>query len=425
MERKTLFLGLTALLFVSFNLQASVNRIRITWSGDTATTAQIIWDGGSEKAKDSVLYFDQVDHGQAYAKYSKQALVANVDEYKKMFNTFVQLTGLEPDTRYYFVIKDHEGLSKRYWFETLPDHPNKRLSFISGGDSRNNRNPRLQANLLVSKLKAHAVFFGGDLTNSDSNKQMKNWLDDWQLSINSDGRITPLVVARGNHERSNSSISRIFGTNLGVYYTLNFGGDLFRAYTLNTSTSISGAQLTWFKRDVEQNQDYTWKFAQYHKPMRPHTRGKSEGSRQYKYWAPLFFDYNFDLVSESDSHTVKTTYPIRPSANKGEDEGFVRDDNSGTVYMGEGCWGAPLRRNNDDKSWTRASGRFNQFKLMFVDNLKIELRTIEVSNAKDVGEVSIDERFTLPANLKVWNPSNGTGKVITLSKRAVVAKVEK
>ena len=81
-----------------------------------------------------------------------------------MQNIFVQLKDLIPDTKYYFVIKYNDFISKRYWFETLPDHPNKKLSFISGGDSRNNRTTRKNANKLVAKLKPHAVFFGGDLT---------------------------------------------------------------------------------------------------------------------------------------------------------------------------------------------------------------------------------------------------------------------
>ena len=89
------------------------------------------------------------------------------------------------------------------------------------------------------------------------------------------------------------------------------------------------------------------------------------------------------------------------------DEGFVTEQTNGTVYTGEGCWGAPLRPNDDDKTWTRNSGSFNQFKLIFVDALKIELRTINVNNASSVGSVSNTDPFTLPALLDVFTPSTG------------------
>ena len=113
---------------------------------------------------------------------------------------------------------------------------------------------------------------------------------------------------------------------------------------------------------------------------------------------------------------AKTTWPVKPSSDSDNDEGFVVDQTNGTVYTGEGCWGAPLRANDDDKSWTRSSGSFNQFKLIFVETSKIELRTIDVNNAVSVGEVSNTDPFTLPTGLNVFTPS--TGAVVTITNPA-------
>jgi len=110
---------------------------------------------------------------------------------------------------------------------------------------------------------------------------------------------------------------------------------------------------------------------------------------------------------------AKTTWPIIPSYGAGSDEGFIRDDCNGTVYTGEGCWGAPTRPNNDDKAWTRNSGSFNQFKWIFVDQNNIEFRTIQVDNANSVGQVSDNNIFQPPANLDIWNPSNGSVVIIS------------
>ena len=151
----------------------------------------------------------------------------------------------------------------------------------------------------------------------------------------------------------------------------------------------------------------TWKFAQYHFAIRPHTRAKREQNGQYKNWGLPFHEYGVNMVVESDAHTVKTTWPIRPTSEPGNQMGFIRDDQTGTVYVGEGCWGAPLRRNNDDKKWTRNSGSFNQFKWIFVSENNVEVRTVETNNADEVGNVDAYDVFTPPTNLKIWNPSNG------------------
>lgn len=408
---KKLFL-LILVLFVSINATASNDKYRLTLRGNPSTSIVIGWNQIS--GSNARVYYGTTDYGTNYNSYPNSAAPSRTSSYKGMNNNFVRLTGLQPNTAYYFVIRDSEGTSRRLWFKTAPSD-RSRLSFIAGGDSRNNRTPRRNANLLVSKLKPHAVLFGGDMTDDDTNSQWQNWFNDWQLTIASDGRMFPIIAARGNHEDSNNSIYNLFDTpSTSIYYAITFGNNLVRTYTLNTEISISGNQTTWLRNDLSANSNATWKIAQYHKPMRPHVSYKSEGNSQYSNWAQTFYDNKVQLVVECDAHTVKTTWPVRPSTGSGSDEGFVRDNTNGTVYVGEGCWGAPLRSNGDNKSWTRNSGRFNQFKWIFVDENKIETRTIQVDNASSVGEVSNNNVFQIPSNLDIWNPSNGS--VVTINK---------
>ena len=129
----------------------------------------------------------------------------------------------------------------------------------------------------------------------------------------------------------------------------------------------------------------------------------------------MFFKYQVQLVVESDAHVVKTTYPIKPSRAAGSHEGFIQDDELGTVYIGEGCWGAPLRNADDPKPWTRASGSFNQFKWIFVDREKIEIRTIQTDGADAIDSVDPFNIFIPPLGLKIWEPP--TGPVITIENR--------
>lgn len=392
-------------------LYANTGRYRLMFRENPSSSIVVGWQQFS--GFNPVVYYGKVDHGTNWGAYTNTKNADRVEDYKGMNNHFARLTNLEANTIYYFVIKDNEGVSSRFSFKTIPDNSEERLSFITGGDSRNNRLPRQNANKLVAKLRPHAVFFGGDMTNLNTSWEWQEWMDDWQLTIASDGRMTPIVAARGNHESSNTSIFNLFDTpTSSVYYALNFGGDLIRAYTLNTEISIAGAQTNWLVNDLETNDNVFWKMAQYHKPMRPHVSGKSEGNNQYVNWANPFYENDVRLVIECDAHTVKTTWPVRPSTDNGSDEGFIRDDETGTVYAGEGCWGAPLRGSDDNKEWTRASGQFNQFKWVFVDRETIELRTIKVDNADQVGTVSDNNIFAIPSNLDVWSPSSGAVVVI-------------
>lgn len=360
-----------------------------------------------------MLYLDVNDFGQNAAEYGLNKRPDRIVNAKGMNNHFVRLEGLIPNKTYYFLVKDSEGTSERMFFTTAPNKPDQRIAIVAGGDSRNHREARRDANLLVAKLRPLCVMFGGDFTESSTPNEWKEWMEDWQLSIAKDGRITPIIVTRGNHEENNQVLDELFDLRFPqAFYALNIGGSLLRLYTLNTLIPVGGEQRDWLEADLKSATN-TWKIAQYHFPMRPHTKRKAEKNDQVALWAPLFLKYNMDLVVECDAHVVKSTWPIVPSNGPGSMEGFIRDDENGTVYVGEGCWGAPLRENNDDKTWTRASGSFNEFNWIFIDREKIEVRTVKTDGAQRVADIDPTNVFSAPRGLMLWGPP--TGDVITIA----------
>ena len=324
------------------------------------------------------------------------------------------MSGLDPDTIYYFVLKDSTGTSERYWFRTAPSTPQP-FSFIAGGDSRNNRTPRQKANRLVGKLRPLFVSFTGDMINSDNATEWNEWLNDWELTTSSDGRMYPILAHRGNHESGgNSTLVNLFNCPSGNYYALNFGGNLLRYYVLNSESGES-TQATWLQSDLDGAggmNAFTHLMAGYHKPMRPHQSGKSEGSSEYNAWAQLFYDNRFDLIFESDSHTMKRTHPVRPDTGVGSEEGFITDLQNGTVYIGEGCWGAPLRAADDNKGWTAASGSFNGFDLIHVHLTHSEVFTIQVDNEALAGALAEGDGLVLPQQVTLWQPTGGARLVV-------------
>ncbi len=408
-----LLVAIAAILLFYIDLDAKTGRYRLMWQDDPSTTMGIGWD--QLKGNGAKLFFDVVNHGEFPTKYAFSKNPDNVIQAKGMSNHFVHLGGLRANTLYYFVIADSEGSSRVLSFKTAPSNSSERLSIIAGSDSRNHRTARVDANKMVSKLRPHCIMFGGDFTENDVDKQWQDWFDDWQHTISSDGRLYPLIVARGNHEYSNKTLMQMFDIkNKNIRYAMNLGGDLLRIYTLNSMMASGGDQRQWLQRDLAQNPHVTWKTAHYHLSTRPHCSKKSENNDQWGNWSKLFFEYGVNFVVESDAHTVKATYPIRPDNGAGSEEGFVRDDAAGTVYVGEGCWGAPLRKNDDKKSWTRASGSFNSFHWIFVDRNKIELRFVKTDGADKVQELSAKNIFSVPRGLNLWNPP--TGDVIVIKK---------
>jgi len=415
MKKNYCSLALVICILLVQSIFANNDKYRISFRDDPSTTMVIGWNQIS--GSNPTVYYDTVDHGQNYGAYAFNQTPDRSVSAKGMNNRFVRLSGLTPNTAYYFVIRDSQGTSERFWFKTIPDDPSIRLSIIAGGDSRNNRTPRQNANKLVAKLRPHAVFFGGDMTNWDTSSQWANWMNDWQLATGGDGRMIPIVVARGNHDSSNV-VRNLFDISTaagGEYYALSFGGNLLRSYTLNSEVTPGGTQGNWLENDLAANaNNHFWSTAQYHRATRPHERGKSEQNDQYAAWSIPFHTYGVQLVMESDSHVVKRTWPVVPSTGSGSTLGFVRNDTdpNRTVYVGEGCWGAPLRSANDTKSWTRAAGSFNQFKWLWVSQSRIELRTINVNSANSVGQVNDSDLFNIPSNLNVWNPSGSNSVVI-------------
>lgn len=388
---------------------AKTNAYRLTVSDDPSTKISIGFNASTKNSSEYKIFYDTDDHGRDVKSYAFQKSLDRNKAFLGMNNAWSRLSGLKPDTVYYFVVQDASGTSPTFSFRTLPNTPDQRLSIIAGGDSRNNRTPRKNANSLVAKLRPHVVMFGGDMTNLGTANEWKEWFEDWQSTIAEDGRMTAMIATRGNHESSNEILETLFDTPASVYYAMNIGGNLLRVYTLNTEASISGTQSTWLKNDLKtQGVNTNWRIAQYHVPMRPHVKDKAEGTSQYLNWSKAFYDYKMNIVVESDSHSVKSTWPLKPSTSSKAVEGFERDDSRGTIFLGEGCWGAPLRNADDIKSWTRDSGSFNHFNWMWIDKDQIEIKTIKVDNAKDVGRNSDADIFVVPENLDIWSPRNGS-----------------
>ena len=421
-------IALIIFLFLStLTVVAKTDKYRLSYRTDPARSIVVGWNqisGDSPK-----VYYGKEDFGTEWEKYPQNHSVDNKTKYKKLDSRFARLTDLESSTAYFFVIKDSEGVSKRFWFKTAPGKPMP-LTFIAGGDSRTNPEPRREGNKLVAKLRPLFVLFGGDYTGWGTQKQWEGWLDDWQLTISEGGRIYPIIAAHGNHENSDMQmIYKLFDApNPDIYFSLGIGGTMMRIWTLNSELEKDPikweTQTAWLKKDMKKHSDANWKIVDYHRPMRPHTSAKQEGVGRIKAWAQTFYDNSVDLVIESDTHMVKRTYPLKPSTEIGNYESFVLDP-KGTIFIGEGSWGAPKRPVNDDKPWTMASASFYQFKLIHVSKEKLESRVVKFENVDKVKALTEQNLFDIPTNLSIWEPKSGAVLSLPFDPTLLPKKIEK
>ncbi len=232
-------------LLLCFTVGARTRFIRVMFSGNTSKSATIIWD--QQRGDFKGLYCDTINPELSQYKDAKPLTSSNT--WKGMHTHCIRLRDLKANTKYFFIIKDSEGFGRLYHFYTAPNSSNDQVSFIAGGDSRDNRPVRTKANKLVPKLFATAVLFNGDFIGLDNEKQWIEWFADWEKTISIDGRVTPMIVTRGNHELSNKDLVKLFDVpNKKVYYSSTFSGDLLHIVSLNSEIHKFGRQKLFLKQ---------------------------------------------------------------------------------------------------------------------------------------------------------------------------------
>ncbi len=411
---------------------AETDMHRLIWNDDPATTMTVAWRQLSDEA---VVYYDVVDYGREAMSYGNIQSTTRKNSHLGISTHFAHLTKLKPDTAYYFLIADGDSVSRRYYFKTASDKYAD-FTFIAGGDTKsrnkNGGNPAKKtaydygrmSNRMVAKLRPLFVLFVGDFTsNSDKAERWVDWFNDWnEDTCSTDGRMYPLIPVHGNHENPNGleDLKSLFGTPESVYYTIDLCGDFMRVFVLNSELSSGqmskkienmgekwDAQKAWLEETLEGSKLFQYRVAMYHRPMRPHTKRKNPSKRAYEDWAPLFEKYHLNLSFDGDAHMHKITYPLVPAID-GED-GFRRDDKRGTMYIGEGSWGASPRPADALRDWTMSHGSFNQFKFIHVQKKKFYIHTVITDNEAEVGSLHEGEEFGFPKGIKLFDtPGMGT-----------------
>lgn len=332
------------------------SNFRMSYRDDPQHTAVIGWSG----SRNAIMCYDTISHGGNDKKYQKHLGISTSNHYRGQTHNFVRLTGLNSGTRYYFVLLDtiSQKTSNEMSFKTLPENAPS-LLIVIGGDSRNSlpifemspkkcREGFRNGNILVSKIVPDVVVFGGDFVMNKffwrRNKEWQQWLSDWQLTITPDGLLIPIIPAVGNHENSEVLIQLFDMPSTNGVYNHFLGGNLISLATLNDMKPVCNQpELNIVDSLMRLNNSTTrWQLVQYHIPMNPQGKRYSKRKDLISCWGSLFKKWGVDIISESHTHMIKTSYPVEIDS-KNINNPFSRNDSMGIVFIGEGAWGAPLR----------------------------------------------------------------------------------
>ncbi len=421
-----------ALLAISLMTSTSAQvfageQVRVSWDKNPHSEAVI---GFADSAGSSIQLGTSTNEGSWQTHNT--TVQRRFDNSNSLVSNFVRLNNLLADTEYYFKVCGSTCSTKLYYFKTAPSSP-RNMTVVSGGDSRSSYTGRLEGNRLVAKIRPDYITFGGDYTNNNRDTDMSTWLDHWQDSFSVDqidgktfNRVYPIIPTFGNHEAGNpDSLCETFGTDPdgnGVcssrdnYFAMNIGGA--RIYTLNTefkdNATLWSQQKSWLTNDLaSQGAQANWRLGQYHRSMVPTGGGKTSYST-IRQWASVFETGKMNLITESDTHIVKYTWPVVPSGSS-----YTKVD-AGTVYLGEGSWGVGTRSTDTPQSWLADNASFKQFKVIQFNASKIDVRTVRFSGETGTSSLTRAQRqadpLALPAGLDLWDPAGSVGQVYTLSK---------
>ncbi|MGE0433987.1 MAG: fibronectin type III domain-containing protein, partial [Planctomycetota bacterium] len=272
-----------------------------------------------------------------------------------------RISGLQAATTYWFRLVSDDQTSREFHVLTAPD-TDKDFRLFSGGDSRSQPDVRTRMNRRMAALvKADpgilALAHGGDYVAYGTDMDLwDRWMSDHEQTTTDDGRVLPVIPARGNHEAVGPQYDEVFGWpggGLGKNWFETKLSPQVLLVTLNTETATGGDQLDFLKTSLARHRYMRWQLAQYHRPAWPAVKRPSPAKTN---WVPLFEQFNTDLVLENDGHVIKRTVPIRND----------REAADGVVYIGEGGLGVSQRRPDTERWYLAKPGMASRGNHVFV-----------------------------------------------------------
>lgn len=315
------------------------DHVVLTWSGDPRTTQAIQWRTGPATRTGFVQFGRAVDiNSPRERRLLRVKAVTEPMRDQWLLNDplvnrhTVELTGLEPGTRYLYSVGDGDrnGWEEYREFNTAPAGVAP-FSFIYMGDAQNglDRWGSLVHTAFRDRPDAAFYLMAGDLVNRGAQR------DDWDSFFHNARGVfdrRTLVPVVGNHECQGGE-PRFYLQQFALprngpkeipperAYSFLYGGAQFVVLDSNLSPS---AQTNWLAKELS-GSSATWKFVTYHHPAYSSAEGR-QNETVMKHWTPLFDQYHVDLVLQGHDHAYLRTYPMKEGKQ-------MESPAKGTVYV--------------------------------------------------------------------------------------------
>jgi acid phosphatase type 7 len=383
----------------SANGDPEVTGVMLSWQNDPTSTMTIDWHQTAAGPAAQLFVRREGTGDEAWT-----AIAASESPFphstRRIFRA--EVPGLQADTRYEFRLAPHPDV---HVFRTMPSTLDRPVRLAVGGDVGQIPSVMERTGREAARYDPDVVVFGGDLAYADGlPENVDRWYEFFDVLTRSlvtdDGRRIPVLAAIGNHEvvdgyfrwHSDYEDTDAWRESVAPYYFALFAfpghpgygvldfGDYLSLVLLDSEhvNPTDGAQAVWLENTLAARAHVPFVFPVYHVPAFPSTRSGTEyeTAQVLLNWLPAFDRHGILLAFEHHDHAYKRTHPIRDG----------KMDDRGTVYVGDGAWGAHLReigQYQDVPPWyiDRAISRYH-FNLV-----TLQPGRVRVTSIADDGEI--------------------------------------
>lgn len=311
--------------------------VQNTATQNADTTRSITWMSAIAYSRDQALIRYATDQNavadaQTVAGTSQLLAFAQSEAGDAMRINAVELTGLQPDTTYYYQVGDGEKWSEVYSFTTASGDPQGDTNFFVIGDIQSNDTAVLVPALEQIRNSGIAYSFGlqtGDAI--DDVTRFSNWRSLMTVLNAQTLNGVDLVHTLGNHEYYGDADGSIAGTVFQTpasqpnsWYSVEYGC-VYVAVVNNGADMLSALEA--LKADAAQS-SCQWKVLVVHEPIFG-TNGEMDAEAR-KQLTDAIEDAGIEFVFTGDDHAYARTYPML--------DGTAQDAQSteGVVYFVSG-----------------------------------------------------------------------------------------
>lgn len=367
-KRKPLWIALILIALLAYcitrpSLVLWPRNVMLTWTGEPATTQTLTWQTGRYVAGSQVEYAEISDNSPFMAQSGTAEQIVTDGGVITIHS--IDLTGLQPATRYQYRVGNGLFWSSYHTFTTAPAQAQS-FKFLLFGDSQGNSYHLWQDTLRTAyERNRDAVFMLniGDLV--DIGLNYSQWNDWFQAGRDVIDTIS-VVPVMGNHETYTTewkiaqpllftAFFRLPGNGpdalIGKVYSFDYGDVHFTILDSQVQEEeawipqMLNLQREWLEKDLA-GSNKRWKLVFLHRPVY-HNRPSEADLDLRDAFTPLFDSYHVDAVFAGHDHIYARSYPMTSGV-------WSDEKGNGPVYFTTGRSGKRTFARPQAKDWNAA-----------------------------------------------------------------------